>query len=166
MKHEEITRRIIKVFYDVYNELGRGFLESVYEQAMAIALREGGLAVTQQAPITVHFRGHLVGDFRADLLVEGAVIVELKAARAIDVAHQAQLMNYLRATEIEVGLLLNFGPKPRVQTVHLRQGKENKGHGSPRMNTDQETARDVSAVSRGGGACSSWFLLLIRVDPC
>ena len=111
MKHEETTEKIIGVFFAVYNELGQGFLESVYEESMAIALREAGLHVVQQAPITVHFRGQLVGDFRADLLVNDEIIVELKAARAIDNAHEAQLMNYLRATRIEVGLLMNFGSK-------------------------------------------------------
>ena len=111
MKHEGTTEKIIGVFFAVYNELGQGFLESVYEESMAIALREAGLHVVQQAPITVHFRGQLVGDFRADLLVNDEIIVELKAARAIDNAHEAQLMNYLRATRIEVGLLMNFGSK-------------------------------------------------------
>jgi len=115
MKHEEITEKIIGVFYEVYNELGHGFLESVYEQSMAIALSEAGLQVVQQAPIAVHFRGRMVGDFRADLLVNGQVIVELKAARTIESAHEAQLMNYLRATKIEVGLLMNFGPKPEFK---------------------------------------------------
>jgi GxxExxY protein len=115
MKHQEITEKIIKAFYAVYNELGYGFLESVYEQAMPIALRQEGLPVTQQAQVTVYFRGQLVGDFRADLLVNDAVIVELKAARTIEGAHEAQLMNYLRATKIEVGLLMNFGPKPEFK---------------------------------------------------
>jgi GxxExxY protein len=112
MKHQEITEKIIGAFYEVYNELGHGFLESVYEQSMAIALCEAGLQVVRQAPITVHFRGQMVGDFRADLLVNNQVIVELKAARAIESAFEAQLMNYLRATKVEIGLLMNFGPKP------------------------------------------------------
>jgi GxxExxY protein len=116
-KHQELTRKIIGVFYDVYNELGHGFLESVYEAAMTIALREAGLCAVQQAPIAVRFHGQLVGDFRADLLVGNAVIVELKAARAIDGAHEAQLLNYLKATEIEVGLLINFGPKAEFKRL-------------------------------------------------
>jgi GxxExxY protein len=114
MKHEEITEKIIGIFYDVYNELGHGFLESVYEQSMAIALREAG-QVVQQAPITVYFRGQMVGEFRADLMVDDCVLVELKAARAIESAHEAQVMNYLRATRIEIGLLMNFGPKPEFK---------------------------------------------------
>ena len=116
-KQREVTQKIIGVFYEVYNELGQGFLESVYENAMGIALKEAGLDTVQQAPVTVRFRGQLVGDFRADLLVQRAVIVELKAAKAIDSAHEAQLLNYLKATEIEVGLLLNFGPKPEFKRL-------------------------------------------------
>ena len=115
MKYQETTEKIIGVFYGVYNELGHGFLESVYEQAMAIALREAGLQVVQQAPVKVYFRGQMVGDFRTNLLVNDHAIVELKAARAIEPAHEAQLMNYLRATNIEIGLVMNFGPKPEFK---------------------------------------------------
>ena len=116
-KHQELTRKIIGVFYDVYNELGHGFLESVYQAAMLIALSEAGLRVETQVPIAVYFRGNRVGDFRADLMVESAVLLELKAARAPDPSHEAQLLNYLRATEIEVGLLLNFGVKPEFKRL-------------------------------------------------
>jgi GxxExxY protein len=133
-KHKALTQKIIGVFYEVYNELGHGFLESVYENAMVVALRQAGLETAQQAPVRVSFRGQLVGDFRADLLVEDAVIVELKAARAIESAHEAQLLNYLRATEIEVGLLVNFGPKPEFKRfVFDNERKARK----PRMNTNE-----------------------------
>ena len=115
LRHEELTKKIIGVFYDVYNELGHGFLESVYEQALAIALNAAGLKAERQKSIEVFFRGHLVGDFKADLVVENCVILELKAVRALDSSHEAQLLNYLRATTIEVGLLLNFGPKPEFK---------------------------------------------------
>jgi GxxExxY protein len=117
MKHQELTEKIIGVFYDVYNELGHGYLESVYEHSMAIALSEAGLQVVQQAPITVHFRGQIVGNFCADLLVNNLVIIELKAARTLESAFEAQLLNYLRATDIEVGLLMNFGPKPEFKRL-------------------------------------------------
>lgn len=110
-----LTERIIGVFYDVYNELGHGFLESVYERSMEFALRDAGLLVLAQQPLPVLFRGHQVGDFRADLIVEQQVIVELKSARALEPAHEAQVLNYLRATRIEVGLLLNFGPRPTIK---------------------------------------------------
>jgi GxxExxY protein len=110
--HQEITERIIKGFYTVYNTLGYGFLEKVYENALAIELRKLGMKVEQQAPIKVHYDDKLVGEYFADLLVERLVILELKAAEAIAEEHEAQLLNYLKATEIEVGLLLNFGPKP------------------------------------------------------
>lgn len=115
MKHQEITEKIIRVFYEVYNELGHGFLESVYAKAMMIALSEAGLTVAEQQPITVRFRGEIVGEFRADLVVNNLIIVELKAARAIESAFAAQIMNYLRATNVEIGLLMNFGPQPEFE---------------------------------------------------
>jgi len=117
LKHRELTEKIIGTFYDVYNELGHGFIESVYEKSLAIALREQGLEVLQQIAIPVWFRGVQVGDFDADLMIERVVIAELKSARSIDPAHIAQLLNYLKATEIEVGLLLNFGPRPEIKRL-------------------------------------------------
>jgi len=112
LKHGDITSRILHAFFKkVYHQLGYGFLEKVYENAMAMELRRGGLKVRQQARIDVYYEGEIVGEYLADLLVEDAVIVELKAARSILEEHEAQLLNYLRATPYEVGLLLNFGPK-------------------------------------------------------
>jgi GxxExxY protein len=110
-KHGELTEQIIGAFYDVYNSLGYGFLEKVYENALAIELGGRGLVVAQQAPIVVRYRGKVIGEHFADLIVQDIVIVELKAARALTPEHEAQLLNYLKATEYEVGLLLNFGPK-------------------------------------------------------
>src|SRR6266481_6784671 len=118
-KHQEITEKIIGVFYEVYNELGHGFLESVYEKSFEIALTSIGLKVCRQIEIPVWFRGNQVGAFIADMLIEGAVLLELKAARALDISHQAQLLNYLRATEIEVGLLFNFGLNPNLSGLFL-----------------------------------------------
>ena len=115
--HEALTGRVIGVFYDVYNELGHGFLESVYHQAMVVALTDAGLVVESKPGVPVFFRGRTVGEFEADVVVEGKVLLELKAARGLDPAHEAQLLNYLRATTIEVGLLLNFGPKPQVKRL-------------------------------------------------
>ena len=117
LKHRELTEKIIGVFYDVYNELGHGFLESVYEQALALALSQAGMMVDRQVPISVWFRGQSIGEFRADTVVDGKVLLELKAARTIDQAHEKQLLNYLRATDIEVGLLLNFGVKPQFRRL-------------------------------------------------
>ena len=112
LKHREITSKILNVFLDqVYPRLGYGFLEKVYQNAMVIALRKIGVKVEQQAPIDVYFDGEIIGKYFADLLVEDAVIVELKAVHQITKGHEAQLLNYLRATPYEVGLLLNFGPK-------------------------------------------------------
>jgi GxxExxY protein len=115
LEHQALTEKIIGVFFEVYNELGQGFLESVYEAAMEVALVQAGLSVVRQKAIAVYFRGVLVGEFRADLVVDDAVIIELKAARAIDPAHEAQTLNELRSTAIEVALLLNFGPKPQFK---------------------------------------------------
>ena len=116
-KHKDITDKIIGVFYEVYNELGHGFLESVYERSLEIALNSLGLKVCRQIQIPVWFRGKPVGDFTADMLIENCVLLELKAARSLDSSNQAQLLNYLRATEIEVGLLLNFGLKPEFKRL-------------------------------------------------
>jgi len=117
MKHEQLTGKIIEIFYEVYNELGHGFLESVYENSLRLALAQAGLFVSPKKPLEVWFRGEVVGVFVPDVIVEDAVILEIKAGRAIDSAHEAQLLNYLRATEIEVGLLLNFGPKPEFKRM-------------------------------------------------
>ncbi len=117
LKHADLTEKIIGIFYDVYNELGYGFLESVYEESLVIALREGGLTVDRQVPVPVWFRDHKVGEFRADILVEGSVLLELKSARVIEVSHEAQLLHYLKSTEIEVGLLLNFGSRPQFRRL-------------------------------------------------
>lgn len=116
-KHEEITQKIIRVFYEVYNELGHGFLESVYEKSLKVALNSMDIKVRRQIETPVSFRGHKVGDFSADMLVEDCVLLELKAARSLDTSHTAQLLNYLRATEIEVGLLLNFGLRPEFKRL-------------------------------------------------
>ena len=117
LKYFALTQQIIGVYFDVYNELGTGFLESVYQKSLALALESAGLKVCSRIDIPVWFRGHQVGQFEGDLLVEQCVLLELKAARVLGSAHQAQLLNYLRATEIEVGLLLNFGPKPEFKRV-------------------------------------------------
>ncbi|MGZ7029879.1 MAG: GxxExxY protein, partial [Terriglobales bacterium] len=107
------------IFYDVYNELGHEFLESVYEEAMVIALREIGLDAVRQIPIPVCFRGHRIGDFKADVVVERKIVLELKTARTLDRTHEAQLLHYLKATEFEVGLLLNFGSRPQFRRLIL-----------------------------------------------
>ncbi|HSN76887.1 MAG TPA: GxxExxY protein [Anaerolineae bacterium] len=106
---------MIKAFYIVYNTLGYGFSEKVYENALTFELRRMGLKVVQQAPIRVYYAGELVGEYFADLLIADAVLVELKAVHALAESHEAQLLNYLKATLHEVGLLLNFGPKPQVK---------------------------------------------------
>ena len=113
-KHQEITEQIIKGFYNGYPNLGYGFLEKVYENAMMIELRKLGLNATQQERIEVYYEGEVVGEYFADLLVAGKVLVELKAAQPIADEHEAQWLNYLKATKPAVGLILNFGPKPQI----------------------------------------------------
>ena len=116
LKHADLTDRILHAFYKkVYPQMGYGFLENVYENAMAYELRQMGLKVEQQAKIDVYYEGQIVGEYFADLLVEGKVIIELKAAKNLTDDHEAQLLNYMRATPYEVGLLLNFGPKPEFR---------------------------------------------------
>jgi GxxExxY protein len=117
MEHEELTRKIIGCAYRVYNRMGYGFLESVYESCLVIELQRLGLRVETQQPINVYYEGQLVGEFFADLLVEGIVIVELKSVRGLAVAHEVQLVNYLTATGKPVGLLINFGET----TVDIRR---------------------------------------------
>ena len=113
LKYKDITDKILHAFFKVvYPQLGYGFLEKVYENAMIIALTAMGLKVQRQVKIDVYFQGQIVGEYFADLLVENVVIVELKAAGRLLLEHEAQLLNYLRATPYEVGLLLNFGSKP------------------------------------------------------
>ena len=127
MKHELVTQSVIGCAFEVINELGAGFLESVYEKALLLALRQKGLSALSQHPVKVMFRGECVGDFYADIFVEEKVIVELKAVKAIAPEHQAQIINYLNATGIEVGLLINFG-NPRLEYKRFTRSKDYK-HG-------------------------------------
>jgi len=122
LRHEKITKEIIGSAFDVLNELGSGFLESVYEKAMIRALHDKKLSVVPQHPIQVFFRDECVGEYYADLFVDEKVIVELKAIKAIAPEHQAQIINYLNATGVEVGLLINFGnPKLEFKRFTLSQ---------------------------------------------
>ena len=130
LKHRALTEVIIGVFFEIYNELGHGFLESVYEKAFIFALNSKGLTANAQIEVPVWFRGHRVGDFSADMLVQGCVLLELKACRALDSAHEAQLLNYLRATEIEVGLLFNFGLKPQFKRLAFDNRRKQVRDGS------------------------------------
>ncbi len=114
-KHSELTEKLIKAFYKVYNTLGYGFLEKVYEKALLLELKNLDLQVLSQVPIKVLYNGIIIGEYFADVLVEGKVILEIKAANTLVDEHEAQLLNYLRATNIEVGLLFNFGPKPEIR---------------------------------------------------
>lgn len=138
LKCQEITDKILHAFFkEVYHKLGYGFLEKVYEKALERELREAALKVERQAKINVFFKGEIVGEYFADLLVEDSVIVELKAKRYLLEEDEAQLLNYLRATPYEVGLLLNFGPKAefrrkifdnaRKSSITWQPGEDNSG---------------------------------------
>ncbi|MBA4407162.1 GxxExxY protein [bacterium] len=113
--HKDITDKIIKAFYTVYNSLGFGFLEKVYENAIMIELCSMNMKCEKQKPIDVYYKEKKIGEYFADIIVQDSVIVELKAAEGLVEEHEAQLLNYLKATEIEVGLLLNFGKTPQIK---------------------------------------------------
>jgi GxxExxY protein len=130
LKQGDLTEKIIGVFYDVYNELGYGFLECVYEESLVIALHEAGLATNRQVPLPVWFRWRKVGEFRADVPVENRMLLALKSARALDPAHEAQLLHYLKSTEVEVGLLLNVGVHPQFRRL-LFDNDRKKIRGNP-----------------------------------
>ena len=115
IKQRELTEKIIGIFYKVYNALGYGFLEKVYQNAMMIEFDKAGISATSQAPIRVVYEEKVVGEYYADILVNNKVIVEIKAAAKLVPENEAQLLNYLKATDVEVGLLLNFGPKPEIR---------------------------------------------------
>jgi GxxExxY protein len=134
--HKHITDKILRAFYNVYNTLGPGFLEKVYENALAIEMRGMGLRVAQQQPLKVYYHGQLVGDYKADLIVEGFVILELKVADALHEVFDAQLMNYLKATEIEVGMILNFGPEPKFKRLVWTNDRKRLGEMKPQIEAD------------------------------
>ena len=124
-RNDPLTEKIIGV-YEVYNELGFGFLESVYREAMRMALGQAGLPVEAEVPVPVSFRGEVVGVFRADLVVDGRIVVELKTAESISKVHEAQVLHYLRASAMEVGLVMNFGPSARFRRVEMRNDRKKR----------------------------------------
>jgi GxxExxY protein len=124
MLYEEVTSKIIKAFYNVYNTLGTGFLENVYEKALLIELKEFGLKVEPQKEIEVFYKNKVVGKYRADIVVENKIIIELKAVSQILELHKAQLINYLKATNYRLGFLVNFGDKLEFKRIIFE--KKNK----------------------------------------
>jgi GxxExxY protein len=123
--HKELSDSILKVFYEVYNELGYGFIEKVYQNAMYLELKSQGFKVEAQKQIKVHYKDELVGDFFADLLIDDLIILELKACDVLVKAHYVQTLNYLKATNIEIGLLLNFGEKPEIKRLIFTNNRKN-----------------------------------------
>ena len=119
LMHGDVTREVIGAYYEVYNALGAGFLEALYQRAMGLALRSRGVSYKREVPMTVRFMGEIIGEYRADLVVANAVIVETKAVDKLASIHDVQLINYLKATGITVGLILNFGPKAEFRRLAL-----------------------------------------------
>jgi GxxExxY protein len=127
-KHSELTDQIINAFYHVYNDLGYGFLENVYQNALIIELNKAGLTGEKQKQIRVFYQNEIVGDYKADIVVNDIVILELKSVDHLIQQHENQLINYLKATNIEVGLLLNFGMKPEVRRKIYDNDKKRLAH--------------------------------------
>ena len=126
--HQDLTEQIIKCFYDVYNELGYGFLEKVYERSMMIELAQHGLSCRSQCPIEVLYKTEFVGEYFSDIIVENCIIIEVKAAETLVEAHELQLINHLKATSIEIGLLLNFGKKPGIRRKIFTNDRKEREH--------------------------------------
>jgi GxxExxY protein len=140
MQDKELTQKVIGCAYKVHNALGPGFLEKVYENSLRIELEKVGLGVKQQAPITVYYDDQVVGDFMADLWIDERLIVELKAVRDLHKQHEAQLVSYLNATQIDIGLLINFGPSVQVKRKH-------RLYNPPRNTTGSQTDNPVNPVN-------------------
>jgi GxxExxY protein len=119
LMHSELTREIIGAFYEIYRRLGYGYFEAVYQRALPIELARRGLNSVREASLTVHYRDEIVGEYRADLIVEGKVVIETKVADQINQAHEMQLLNYLNTAGLRVGLILNFGPRPSFRRLVL-----------------------------------------------
>ena len=139
LKHKELTERLIGIFFSIYNELGHGFLESVYEQAFSVVLAESDIFFERQIAVPVWFHRIQIGEFRADLLVDKKVLIELKTGRDIDAAWEKQLLNYLRATDIEVGLLFNFGPAAQFRRYACENDRKNPRN--PRESAEKKLPR-------------------------
>jgi GxxExxY protein len=164
MKHEELTRKIIACAYTVYNKLGFGFLESVYKKAMMIELARMGLKAEEEKPLTVYYDDeYIVGEFSADILVEDEVIVELKSVQQLAVGHELQVVNYLNAVKLDVGLLLNFGPK----SVDVKRKYRNSTFTHGGLIFRQKTSM---TASYGRTACktpfSTWWPRAVRTAAC
>jgi len=115
LKHKELSEKIIAAAYNVHKELGHGFLEKVYKNALAVELEEAGLRYTLEAPLQVTYHGRIIGDYFVDIIVDDKIIVEIKAVSKIEPVHEVQLVNYLKATGINVGLLINFGDSVEIK---------------------------------------------------
>lgn len=134
--HAELTEKVIGVFFDVYNDLGCGFLESVYENGLSLALSDAGLKVARQKLIDVWYRGQKIGDFRADMIVNDVILLELKTATTIDHAFEKQTRNYLKASDVEVALILNFGPAPQFRRLVFENQRKRTRYHNPNLSKE------------------------------
>ena len=145
--HHELSRQIIRAFYDVYNGLVRGLLEGCYQNALYVELQLRGIPVEREVPFDVRYKGRVVGEYRADLLVDGKAIVECKTADTLTAHHESQMLHYLKATDTKLGLLMYFGSKPLFRRfVHTTHSA-----GSSNVR-DEETAASVTPTPRGSAA--------------
>ena len=142
--HGGLTERIIRCFFEVYNRLGFGFLEKVYERAMMIELAEEGLTARCQSSVVVYYKEEQVGDYFADIIVQDTIIVELKATEGVAEEHELQLINYLKATDLEIGLLLNFGKKPEVRRKIFTNDRKKV---TPERNSTQMTQKKDKRIT-------------------
>ncbi len=138
LEHGELTEKLIGIFFAIHNELGHGFLESVYEQAFSVVLAENGIFFERQIAIPVWFHGKQIGEFHADILADRKVLIELKTGREVEPAWEKQLLNYLRATDVEVGLLFNFGPSAQFRRYVFENSKKNPRN--PRESAEKKSA--------------------------
>jgi GxxExxY protein len=141
LKHGDLTEKLIGIFFSIHNELGHGFLESVYEQAFSVSLAENNIFFERQIAVPVWFHKQQIGEFRADLLIDKRVLVELKTGRDIEPAWEKQLLNYLRATDVEVGLLFNFGPNAQFRRYVFENLKKNPRN--PRESVEKKLPRSA-----------------------
>ena len=138
LEHGELTEKLIGIFFAIHNELGHGFLESVYKQAFSVVPAENGIFFERQIAIPVWFHGKQIGEFRADILADRKVLIELKTGREVEPAWEKQLLNYLRATDVEVGLLFNFGPSAQFRRYVFENNKKNPRN--PRESAEKKSA--------------------------
>lgn len=156
--HEGLTKRVIEVFYDVYAELGHGFLEKVYQSAMVIALTEAGLSVAQKVPFDVWFRGRPIGDFLADMVINDLLLLEIKATAALNSWDDAQALNYLRASPLELALIMNFGPRAECRRRIFTNDRKKPAARSVRLVQSHTPMNRETSTIEPSDPCDPWII--------